>query len=489
MTGAWRQRGPLIVFLLAMAGLSVFLGHLEAEEYWSTANLDLWGRSLLASGGQSQYGDVVTAFPPMALIAMICLNWLLPSLGALAPLVLAALLAAALLAAWFASLRAAGLGLPASVAAIGLLALNPLFLRSVAEGASFMFLEWGLWMLAMGMFNLREQLRVNDIILVAAALVVLGFAGPFGMVLACASLPFLALVVPPDLLAKSAAGVFMVLFFPLAFSAAGFLLVNWVFTGDPLHFAGALRGGVQGINLPAQSGAATPGMVALAVAGVMLACPLGLWGLVRFRRFGPLHYETLATFGLLLAAILLGWAAGDLPPPALTASLGCTIAAACAAACVRYSSLRFVILPALLTGLIGGSIVVLVDSTAPTRRWRAAVLSQPVPATDPELARLGRALRGKRNILFDAAAAPAAVAERGSAMGIASAQSEDFHLATLTYHLTSSVLVVRSTESEWGADSLGRAFPDLFRTGAPGYHIVFDSPTWRIFQSDAEGRQ
>ena len=477
---------PFAVALVAMFALCAFLFGLQANGYESTSNLDQWGRSLLARSGGLSFADVVTAFPPIALIAMICLDWLAPQLGPLTPLVLSAALASALLTSWFSGMRAAGLGTRRSLIATALLGINPAFLHAVSEGAGIVLTLWGLWLLAIGMFNLRQETRTNDIILVAGALVLLGFSEPFGLIAACAAIPFLSVVVPPDLLAKSTGGVFIVLLFPFAFSVAGFLYVNWLFTGDPMHFSATFGQGAAGVDLRARYGPVPAPSVALAVAGLLLANPLGLWSLARFRRVGPLHRGTLAILGFAVSSILIGWAAGDLPAPAVTAGLVCSLAAATGAVCARYSRLRRVIVPALFAGLVGGSIVTFADHTAPTGRWRAAALSHRVAPLDPELRQLGLALRDRQGILFDAASAPIAVAARRTADGIHSAQSHAFRLASLTGRFNAPFLVVRSAESETGADALGRIFPGLFQNGAAGYRLIFDGLDWRIYAADVE---
>lgn len=473
--------GVLALFLVALAGFMALLLWLGAQGFRSTESLDLWGRALLAAGGQTPLRDVVTAYPPAPILVMAGAAGLAPMLGAAAPWFPVALLAATLVLAWHATLRDAGLGRGARLLAVLLLALNPLFLRALAGGVEPMLLEWGVWMLAYGMFNMRLKSRVNDIILVAAALVLLGASGPFGLVIVLAALPFLALIVLPDLLVQSVSGSYLVILFPLLFSGLGFLFVNWIFTGDPLHFLV----GPQGWPPAAPAGLRQAG---LALVGVVLMSPLSIWAVLRARRLAGLQSGAVAALGMPVAVIGLGWATGTLPGPALAASLGCGLAAASAAVVASFRRLQPVVIPALLFTLLAGAAIAFTDRSAATLRWRSAALGHKVSAPAPEMAALGRALRGRHDILFSAADAPAAVAERGSAAGIVGQHAEAFQLAAQTHRLTARVLVVRSAQSVRGADGLGRAFPRLFTAGVPGYRLIYDGPDWRVYQSDLEAR-
>lgn len=477
------------VFVVAFILFVAVQMHLQVYGFASASSLDLWGRSLLAVARQSPFRDVVTVYPPTALMGMIILDWLLPQLGPLTPAVLTAGLAATLAASWFTSLRTAGLGFGIASAATALLALNPLFLRGISQGAGFMLAAWGFWILATGMFNLRRRSRVNDVMAVSFALFLLGTSGKVGLVFVLASLPFLALVISPELIAKSPLGVYQVLLFPFVFASAGFLFVNLMFTGDPLHFVSLPGPSAFGASGNLAIAGASFHMVSLALAGTAAACPIAIWGLVRFRRIGSLAQASAATVGLLVAAELLCWSFGILPAPSLVASFGCVLAASTAEVCARYGRLQAIILPSLFLGFVGGAGLAMVDFSNATARWRTAALMRTVQAPDPVTEELGQQLRGKSGILFDAAAAPGVVAARGSAVGIDASNSDAFQLAILTHRLSSEYVVVRNAEAREGADALGQAFPELFSHGAVDYRMIYDSPTWRIYQLRAGPKQ
>jgi hypothetical protein len=95
---------------------------------------------------------------------------------------------------------------------------------------------------------------------------------------------------------------------------------------------------------------------------------------------------------------------------------------------------------------------------------------------------LGHASRHYDGILVDALNAPAVVLGRGSARGLEAPQNENFALAILFARINSRFIAVPDPNSVSGAqDQLNKAFPKLYRFGAPGYRLVYQNSTWRLF--------
>lgn len=486
MTRARRLATPLLLLLVG-AGLLAALLAMQARGYGSASNLDLWGRTLLANQGLIALDDLVTAFPPLPYLGTIALAWLFPGLGAGAPQLLAVLLAAGLAAAWFSALRRTGFRTPAALAATLLLVANPLFIRAVAEGAGFVLLHWGVWLLALGMFQLRRAHRVNDIILVSTALGLIVLAHPFGLVLAFACLPFVALVVPPDRLRAAPASVFLVLLFPLLFTLAAFAYVNWVFAGAPFHFLSTLSRETAGLGAGAASDpAGSVRLGVLAAIGLFAACPIGVSMFVRTAGMPPLRLAIGALLGLLIAATMLAALAGVLPALALVVSLGVPLAAACAVRWPHERPGRPAIVLMLTAGFAGALVVTFADRSPETERWRAALAGAAVAPPDAELAALGAVLAERQGVLFDAEAAPMVIAARGGARGIWSADTPEFRSAGMRGRTDAEVLVVRNRAAGLGADRVGRMFPDLYDKGRRGYARVFDSQRWRAYARSGE---
>jgi hypothetical protein len=94
----------------------------------------------------------------------------------------------------------------------------------------------------------------------------------------------------------------------------------------------------------------------------------------------------------------------------------------------------------------------------------------------------GGAARGHDGVLTDVNNAPAFVLGRGNASGILSPQSEAFVLAQLFGRVDSPFVAVPDPQSTTGAnDRLDTVFPTLFRDGLPGYRLIYQNNTWRLF--------
>jgi hypothetical protein len=71
---------------------------------------------------------------------------------------------------------------------------------------------------------------------------------------------------------------------------------------------------------------------------------------------------------------------------------------------------------------------------------------------------------------------------RGGARGTFGPSREPFALALLFSRIETALVAVPDPQSNSGAnDRLNKAFPRLFREGAPGYAVVYQNNTWRVF--------
>jgi hypothetical protein len=94
----------------------------------------------------------------------------------------------------------------------------------------------------------------------------------------------------------------------------------------------------------------------------------------------------------------------------------------------------------------------------------------------------GGAAVGRDGVLADVDNAPAFVLGRGRARGIFGPESEPFALAMLFSRIDAPFVAVPDPQSETGlSDRIDKAFPSLFRDGAPGYRVIYQNNTWRLF--------
>ena len=87
-----------------------------------------------------------------------------------------------------------------------------------------------------------------------------------------------------------------------------------------------------------------------------------------------------------------------------------------------------------------------------------------------------------REVLADTDNAPVFVLGRSGASGILGPSSEPFALALLFSRIETAFVAVPDPQSNTGAiNRLNKEFPTLFREGTPGYGVVYQNNTWRIF--------
>lgn len=470
-----------LVMLTCAAAYWTLLLTIHTRGYASAADLDLWGRTLMATEGLTSVESVATTYPPLAFIGTIGVGWLFPGLGLTAPKVLGVTLAAFLVAGWFAAILRNGLHLGATLLCTAALALNPLFLRALSEGPSFIFLLGGVWLTALGTFGLRRAHRVNDIIMVSIGLAIIAFSHPLGILLVFSSIPFLALVVPTDRLRDAPASMMMVLFFPALFAILSFFYVNWILSEGPLAFWDTLSRESASLGGASLHGGTSAKEIALALFGVIAVCPMGVALYARARGMAPLRFAIGAQLGSLLATSLLASLLGVLPSITLALSLVCPIAAAAAARWPSAQSERPDLTVLMVGGLVGGIIISLIDPSFETQRWRNALLDREIAPYNAELRHIAKTLQSRDDVLFDADAAPAVIAERGSARGIWSSSTEEFRLAGMQQRTDAKTLVVQNRAVSLGNDRVSRVFPALYDEGLPGYERIYDSEQWRIY--------
>ena len=137
--------------------------------------------------------------------------------------------------------------------------------------------------------------------------------------------------------------------------------------------------------------------------------------------------------------------------------------------------------PLLAAGWLGGAAsVVIVDPLTVTQL--NALLHGDGDRERLDALAVGGATVGRDGILVDTDNAPAIVLGRGRAHGLLEPASEPFALALLFGRLDAPFVAVPDPQSNAGAnDRIDKAFPPLYRHGAPGYRVIYQNTTWRLF--------
>jgi hypothetical protein len=345
-----------------------------------------------------------------------------------------------------------------------------------------------LYLFAGALYDLRARGTASEVMAVGLALVGLAFSHPVGAVIAFASVPFLVFAVQPTLAASSALNVVVALVFPAVFAVGAFYYLAWVFPGAgwsffaaPAESLAAWRAGVAAVI-----GDAPPGLLALDASFAMaialaLGAPLVIVALgLAFRR-RPLVTPALAFTATLITAAAVAVASGMVGEPSVIA-VGAPVLTAIVVARVRFVRERLTLfLPLIAAGWLGGAAgIVIVDPLTVTRV--SALLQGDGDRERLDALAVGGAMVGRDGILADTDNSPAVVLGRGRAHGLLEPASEPFALALLFSRLDTPFVAVPDPHSNAGAnDRIDKAFPTLYRRGAPGYHVIYQNTTWRLF--------
>ncbi|MCW7545616.1 hypothetical protein N7I30_17600 [Aurantimonas litoralis] len=462
-----------VFFLVCLAALLWTAAH----GYVSSGVLASSGQAILAAEGRDSFGAVATAYPPLPYL--LSLGTALVGDPSQLPALTAAALAGGLFAVVVASsLGSAGIGRATTAIITLLLVANPLFLRALADGPGLVLLVTSVFMFAAGFIGLRADGTASNVMTLAFALALMAFSHPYGIALALAALPLLALASAPHLIERTPGSLYLSLLFPLGFAFLAFAYVGQVFADAPWAFLGTLAAPFDVYALPQ-----TPGQAALRMIGGLVVCaPVLIFATVRAGRNPALFVPMIA----LLSLPILGFALSGLlgarfdPTVALAPVLGLAAAFTIFASGNSRRMMRTSLF--LAAGLVGSVFWLADNPTADTAAWRDAALGRSEAAPTP-LGQLAGFLASRSEILVDANAYPELVALRGTGAGLVVPGSTRFELDLLAARLQTRFVAVRDPAADIVVrDRINQAFPRLFRNGARDYGLVYHFEGWRVYE-------
>jgi membrane protein XagC len=470
---------------LAFVGILVLTAIAVRDGLLGNDMLRLWEGAATAADGEVPFGRVVAAYPTLPFLATTLLAWAFP--GTPAPALVSAVLFAIIAAVCFLSFRKASLPLPAAAAFTMLITFHPALLRAVIAGPGDMFLAAFALMLGLALYDLRIRSGTAEVMHVGLALMGLAFSHPMGAALAFAAMPFLAFALRPTLVANSALNVVAALVFPTFFAIGAFSYVSWIFPGDGWTFfaAPAESMSVWAVALARAFGdrlfdlPALDACLAMAAA-LVIGAPLVPATLLLVRRRRPLVAPALVLAAAAVAATALTIMTGFFGDPAAIVIVAPMLAAAMISRVPAVREHTPLATALLLAGWVGGlGSVALAD---PITMNRLQLVLQRGDSGRADALAAGGAAAADTGVLVDIDNMPAFLLGRGAALGILGPQSEPFTLAMLFRRIETPFVAVPDPHSLAGAnDRLDRAFPALFRDGPPGYRLVYQNNTWRIF--------
>ncbi|GAB4062722.1 hypothetical protein [Uliginosibacterium sediminicola] len=472
----------LLLLLLANAWWS-------GQGYLSSAVLQEWATVMRYAAGHGSYREFLSSYPPLAFLLNVLLGVPLHWLSSLpTPLLLASMLSAGLLALWRAQLLRAGWSGMASALAVLLVLINPLFLYLLSAGISAILLLGALYWFAAAFCASHRHGRVSDLMSLALSLVCLVFVHPFGQLFALVALPFLVLVLPQALLARSVFNSLLVLLFPLLFSILSFVYVVGMFDEAPASFlAAALQH--PPLQPAALSASHTHGGAGSLALGLALGVLPSAWLILR----RPPAHARRAVLLLILMCVLAAALQLCIQASQQAWSPGLGEALIALAPCMGVllallrdwplSRLAFsAALAVLLASLLLAGLGLLQLGTGEAARWRDAGLGRGIPPAESASIALGKWLAQHTDILLDAQAHPALLAARGGARGLIVPGDEAFSVLLLGQAPQARFVVLPDPLSAAGEDQLNQRFPEFYLHGMPGYHLEYETYGWRVYE-------
>jgi hypothetical protein len=365
-----------------------------------------------------------------------------------------------------------------------------MLLRAVIAGGGEMLLAAFLYLFGSALYDLRARTGVPQVMAVGLALLAVAFSHPAGAAIAVAAIPFLAFTVRPTLIAGSAINVVLTLAFPALFGAAAFAYVSWVFPGDGWRFFAAspesLTEWTKSLGDWTPWGfPALPALDAgLAVAiALVLGTPVAVAALVWVRRRRPLIAPAIVFCVTAVTAAVFAAATGLFGHPATMTVAAPVLGAVVMTRIPINPDRRGLAVLLLLLGWFGGAAgLALVDPRA-AAQVGAALDGRAGDQARIDALALGGATVGHTGILVDTFNAPAVVLGRGQARGLLLPAGETFTIAMLFSRIETPFVAVPDPQSGTGnSDRLNKAFPRLYRDGVPGYRLIYQNATWRLFE-------
>lgn len=451
--------------LAALAGAQIY-GMIDAD-----GMIGLSGRAMMAAEGRLTVAEALSHYPPLPLFVTLPFAYAAP--GGAQPAVLASAFIAALFATvLFQNFRFRGFGRGTALVAVLLLTANPLALHALASGPGAMLMLFTLFVLANGVFGLSAKGAAPDMLLTGAALLMLAFTHPYGLILAAAALPGLALVAPPSFLARTPGSLFLVLLFPLCFALIAFFYAR----SGVFAFAGGAAAG----------SAAHIGTAAVrAVVAAVMSAPLVAAFIIWTHRRPDLGLAAVALISLVIGAALLQLVFGGAGTGTLVLAGSLPVAAACAIYAPSSRLHQVYICVLLLAGAPGGGLIVAANASPKARQPVAAMAAAEMRAA---LTQIRDILERRDGVLIDTTSHPGLVAMRGTARGLVTPGQVAFETQLQSRRLTAPFVVVTLPDKGQTPDRVAITFPDFYQNGAPGYSLVFDRAGWRVYAKGARGR-
>ena len=471
--------GALIAALLA--------AWLAAAGWLEPAAFRLWATTAMAWRVPGfALDELFLVYPHLWLLAALLLVPIGPSAAAAGLAAAAAVAAGIATALWYGLLRRQGWAAHWALLLTGLCLFHPFTLWIVSRGGPDSVALLAASLLVVVLARFARGFEPRHVVVLA---LVLGFGlllDPRWALYALMVVPFLPFLVGRAWLDEAAPGLLIVALVPLTGALLFLTTVGWIFGGRPLAFL--LEGGLVATGPDAPFPGASAGFVTeplLLLAATLAAAPvlgLALWR-CRGRRLALVLLGTCLPAAGLLAANCLGatWGGLDFLPVAVVASV-------LGLAMTRRLARPYAVVGLLLAGHLGGWLVLPALGGERIAAWRAALshapMAQPFAA---ERALAGFLADGPMTLIDD---------RHGFAVIVASGAGDPLVLppspafaSQLLQPVPTIAQIALPAPALAERDRIIQRHPGLWADGLPGYRLVYDHASWRVWRRGEHGHR
>jgi hypothetical protein len=263
---------------------------------------------------------------------------------------------------------------------------------------------------------------------------------------------------------------------------------GWSFFVAPSESLAAWAAGVSPLLGERLTGASALG-AALAIAlALVLAAPVVPVALGWVFRRRPLVAPAFVIAAAAVGAAALTVSAGLFGDPAVLLVAAPILAVVVIARVPVVRDRVAAVIALLAVGWLGGVMALAIADPRGAALVRVALEGGAGDARKTDMLALGGASANRDGILVDSENAPAVVLGRGRTRGLLAPSDEAFAFALLFARIETPFVAVPNPETRVGAqDRLNKAFPLLYRRGAPGYRLLYQNDSWRLYARDETG--
>ncbi|MBI5178670.1 MAG: hypothetical protein HZA04_05370 [Nitrospinae bacterium] len=489
--------GPALVFLAVLTALSGLATYVVAHGYTNAYAISNWAKTIaITDSNDFRLEYFGLGYPHVPFYALVPFH-LIPFLDSpLAPHFVSSAAAAMMMTAAYRDARQYGYSRGWSLALLGVIGMNSLFLWAASAGTQLTISMAIYYWIAKSISEIPGRVNLNAYIKLGLLLAILFFVDGGSIYVVAGLAITVPLLMHQSISDRAPAGFYLIVFMPFGIAALSWVYLNWLFFLDPFYFLksgdsafiGAWEVSMYVDWLVRYGGEFFAPLIVGAVIGVVLfpALPYLLYysarkdymlqtvivvllppflatGFSTFTNFSETPYQFLHLLIPGIAATLVFFGRAGKP--------------------VGYGVLAMLAVGALLSW----PRMEYYPPSKDVAGWSRAVRGETLDFGQEGQVRLGKWLAEHRGpTLLDDNGAYHVIAARGDGNGLILPFMNGFKLNLLYREVRAEFIVLPSPATVTGKkNKVNQRFPDFYEKGMKGYSLAYDEMGWRVYRHTA----